>query len=68
MFVTPLNINQVISNFYRQYRYEFLFLFVSSLDGNDKEIFVWGEYFLNLLAITTEIFVRDHDKIEYACN
>lgn len=38
MFVTPLNIKQVISNFYRQYRYEFLLLFVSSLDGNDKEI------------------------------
>lgn len=38
MFVTPLNIKQVISNFYRQYRYEFLLLFVSSLDCNDKEI------------------------------
>lgn len=38
MYVTPLNFRQVLSRFYNQGQYDFLLLFVSSFDGNDKKI------------------------------
>ena len=38
MFVTPLNIAQVLDRFYNQNKYDLLLLFVSSFDGNDRII------------------------------
>ena len=38
MFVTTLNFSQVLERFYEENKYDFLLLFVSSFDGNDKEI------------------------------
>lgn len=38
MFVTPLNIEQVLDRFYHQDKYELMLLFVSSFDGNDRTI------------------------------
>lgn len=38
MFVTTLNFSQVLERFYQENKYDFLLLFVSSFDGNDKEI------------------------------
>ena len=38
MFVTPLNIEQVLDWFYHQSNYEFMLLFVSSFDGKDRII------------------------------
>ena len=38
MFVTTLNFSQVLERFYEEKKYDFLLLFVSSFDGNDKEI------------------------------
>ena len=38
MFVTTLNFSQVLEWFYEENKYDFLLLFVSSFDGNDKEI------------------------------
>lgn len=38
MFVTTLNFSQVLERFYEENKYDFLLLFVSSFDGNDKGI------------------------------
>ena len=38
MFVTTLDFDQVLEQFYEQNEYEFLLLFVSSFDGKDKNI------------------------------
>lgn len=38
MFVTPLNIEQVLDRFYNQNKYELMLLFVSSFDDKDKII------------------------------
>lgn len=38
MFVTTLKFSQVLERFYEENKYDFLLLFVSSFDGNDKEI------------------------------
>ena len=38
MFITPLNINQVLDRFYNQSKYDLMLLFVSSFDGNDRAI------------------------------
>ncbi len=38
MFVTPLNIEQVLDRFYNQNKYELMLLFVSSFDGKDRII------------------------------
>lgn len=38
MFVTPLNIAQVLDRFYNQNKYDLMLLFVSSFDGNDRMI------------------------------
>lgn len=38
MFVTPLNIEQVLDRFYNQNKYELMLLFVSSFDGKDRFI------------------------------
>lgn len=38
MYVTPLNFNQVLEKFYRQDKYDYLLLFVSSFYGSDRAI------------------------------
>lgn len=38
MYVTPLNFSQVLDRFHNQKQYDFMLLFVSSFDGNDKKI------------------------------
>lgn len=38
MFVTPLNFTQVLERFYHQDKYDFMLLFASSFDGNDRTI------------------------------
>lgn len=38
MYVTTLNLDEVLSRFYNQTRFEFLLLFVSSFDNKDEDI------------------------------
>lgn len=49
MLITPLNFSQVLDRFYHQYQYELMLLFVSSFDGNDKNII--GEIINNATRI-----------------